>query len=66
MYINGIRLMRLRVAKGISQYQVSVDTGIPRITINRIESGRIKNPLFSSAAKLAEYYGITLDSLKQE
>lgn len=65
MQINGLKLLRLRVKLGISQYKVSCDTGITRTTINRIESGRIKNPLFGSAAILAEYYGVTLDSLKQ-
>ena len=63
--VDGIKLMRIRVAKGLSQYKVSIDTGITRSTLNRIESGKIKNPMFSSMVRLAEYYVITLDSLKQ-
>lgn len=66
MQVNGSSLLKIRIKKGISQYRASVETGVTRSTINRIESGRIKNPSFNSIAKLCEYYDITMESIKQE
>lgn len=56
-------LMRLRVKRGISQIQLSVETGLPRSVINKIESGRVKNPMLHSAEVLAKYYNVKVDEI---
>jgi transcriptional regulator with XRE-family HTH domain len=58
----GLKLKRLREAKGEIQFAVAKNTGIPVSTISDIELG--KNRLnIGLISILAAYYHITLDEL---
>lgn len=56
------RLKDLREAKGVSQEVASEACGMQRVTLARYENGSRK-PVAESLAKLAEYYGVTVDYL---
>jgi len=61
--IDTTKLLKIRLKKGVSQTTVSKETGLPRSVINKTESGTNDNPALSTVKKLADYYGITIDSL---
>lgn len=54
------RLKRLREKKAVSQKEVAEAIGVKAQTISGYESGRTKPPL-DIAAKLAKYFGASLD-----
>lgn len=56
-------LKLLRECKGVTAKKVAEDTGISGSIICRIEQGR--NPSWDNACKLADYFGISLDSLRK-
>lgn len=56
------RIRELRRAKGIDQKVMSIDLGVSQPTISDWESGR-KIPSSKSAARLADYFGVSLDYL---
>lgn len=57
----GDNLRAERARKGWSQEQLATRSGVTPATISRIESG--KDPLFSTATKLARALGCPIDSL---
>ena len=54
MYKNYVEL---RDTKGITDYQVSKDTGIPKSTFSDWKSGRSK-PMVEKLKILADYFGV--------
>lgn len=54
------RLIALRKDRGVSQDTVAESCGISRITLARYENGT-RTPVIDIAAKLADYYGVTVD-----
>lgn len=53
---------RLRNAKGVTDYQVSKETGIPKAFFSEWKSKRYKNsPKFDRIAKIAEYFGVSVE-----
>lgn len=58
-----LRLSNLRKARGKTLRQVESATGVSNPLISQIESGHVKNPGVFTVAKLAKFYGVTLDRL---
>lgn len=56
------RIKELREQKSIGQKVLAIDIGVSQPTICDWESGR-KTPSSKSAAKLADYFGVSLDYL---
>jgi len=52
------RITELRLAKGISEYKMSIDLGHSKSYIQSISSGRAM-PSFSEFLYICEYFGIT-------
>ena len=52
----------LRDKKGLTNYRVSADTGIPKSTFSEWKSGRSK-PKVDKLKVLADYFGVSLESL---
>ena len=52
----------LRDKKGLTNYRVSVDTGIPKSTFSEWKSGRSK-PKVDKLKVLADYFEVPLESL---
>lgn len=57
------RLTRLMEEKGVSEYQLAKDSGVPQPTIHRIKSGETHEPKHSTVAKLARALGVSPDYL---
>jgi transcriptional regulator with XRE-family HTH domain len=57
-----MRLQRLRQAAGMSQPQLAKAASIPLGTLRNLEQGR-RDPLLSTAARLARALNITVDAL---
>ena len=51
------RYVALRDKKGVTDYQVSKDTGIPKSTFSEWKSGRSK-PKVEELKILADYFGV--------
>ncbi len=60
MHINFVRerITRLRMAKGVSEYQMSYDLGHSRGYINNISSGK-SLPSLTELFAICDYFGIT-------
>jgi transcriptional regulator with XRE-family HTH domain len=58
----GERLQRLRLARGMSQSELSEAAGVPIGTLRNWEYGR-RTPLLDAAARIAVALGVTLDEL---
>ena len=60
MHINFVRerITRLRMAKGVSEYQMSYDLGHSRGNINNISSGK-SLPSLTELFAICDYFGIT-------
>lgn len=54
------RYAELRDKKGVTDYRVSEDTGIPRSTFTDWANGR-SAPKIEKLMKLAEYFGVNLE-----
>ena len=52
----------LKVKKGVSDYQVAKDTGIPRSTLSEWNAGKYI-PKADKLLKLAEYFGVSIEEL---
>ena len=61
--IDTTKLMKLRLNKNMSQYQLSLETGISRVTINKVESGKNKNPTFNIMVKWCDYFDVSIVSI---
>lgn len=56
-------LLRWRIRRGLSQQALGDKAGMSRVNIARIESGKETRP--SSALKLADALGCTIDDLRE-
>ena len=54
------KYLKLRDAKGLSDYKVANDTGITKSTFADWKSGR-SEPKLEKLAKIAEYFEVTVD-----
>jgi transcriptional regulator with XRE-family HTH domain len=59
----GVKLKQLRQEVGLSQTQLASASGVPVGTIRDYEQSK-RDPLLSSAQKLAEALGVSLDAFK--
>ena len=56
------RIKELRKARGLLQAQLAADLGVHQTAVSQWETGRT-DPDVSSARRLADYFGVTLDDL---
>ena len=56
------RYVKLRDEKGVTDYRVSIDTGIPKSTFSDWKSGRSK-PKTEKLSLIAEYFGVPIGYL---
>lgn len=54
------KYVKLRDSKGLTDYKVSLDTGITKSTFTDWKNGR-SEPKLEKLAKIAEYFGVTVD-----
>lgn len=54
---------KVRIAKGMTQLQLSLISGVPQQTISAIESGERKNPGILTMLKIAKALECTVDDL---
>jgi transcriptional regulator with XRE-family HTH domain len=59
------KYVELKNAKGVTDYRVSVDTGISRSTFSEWKSGRSK-PKIVKLMKLALYFNVPIEFLLEE
>ncbi len=64
MCIDKKALIKLRVERKISQYELFLQTGVEFSTISRIESGHYKNPTFETVARIAEFFEVPMETFK--
>ena len=55
---------RLRNEKGVTDYEVAKQTGIPTATLSNWKAKRY-TPKFDKIAKIAEYFGVPLETFKE-
>ena len=53
----------MREQRGVSQYRLAKETGVPQGRISSIERGETKNPTVKTLALLASWFGCTIDDL---
>ena len=58
----GKQFREIRLARGLTQYQLAELSGVPRICICRYESGKYF-PSISNAMKLAKALDVSIDEL---
>lgn len=58
------KYVELRDSKGLTDYKVSLETGITKSTFTDWKTGRSK-PKLEKLAKIAEYFGVTVDYFKE-
>lgn len=61
--IDTTKLMKLRINKKMSQNELSLELGISRVTINKVESGRNKNPSFKTMILWCQYFDVSILSI---
>ncbi len=54
------RYVELRDKKGVTDYKVSKETGIPKSSFSEWKSGRSK-PKADKLKKIADYFGVTIE-----
>ena len=59
------KYVKLRDSKGITDYKVSLDTGITKSTFTDWKNGR-SEPKLEKLAKIAEYFVVTVDYFVKE
>ncbi len=57
-------LYNARIARKLSQKQVTARSGVADATLSGIENDRVPNPSFKTIAKLCKAYGLSMDALK--
>lgn len=57
--MNGDKLMKLRMLKGLSQFELAEQMGTSATIVNRIESGKNKNPTIKTMLMYCEHFNIT-------
>lgn len=60
-----LAMKRIRDAKGLTQNDLCIRTGIPASRISLIETGKVK-PLINTAQRIAEALGSTTDEVFKE
>lgn len=65
---NHLELKRLRELKGISQYELAMETGLEPANISKMERPNsteppLENPSFETVAKLAEFFEVDEETL---
>ena len=60
--VASIRLAEIRKSRGLSQYALAELSGISRVTIARIETGKV-NPTLQTLEQLAAALGVTVGEL---
>lgn len=58
------KYVELRDSNGLTDYKVASDTGITKSTFTDWKKGRSK-PKLEKLAKIAEYFGVTVDYFKE-
>ena len=61
----GQRIETLRMQKGLSRPALSAALGLPRMAVEKFETGR-QTPSQDQQAKIAAYFGVSVDYLKGE
>lgn len=56
---------KLRDARGLSDYQVAVDTGIPKSTLSDWKLAK-SNPKADKLLKLAKYFGVPVETFIED
>lgn len=59
------KYLELRDSKGLTDYKVAIDTGITKSTFTDWKTGR-SEPKLEKLAKIAEYFGVTVDYFVKE
>lgn len=59
------RYVELRDKKGVTDYRVSMETGIPKSTFSEWKSGRSK-PKVDKLKILADYFGVSIEYFLDE
>lgn len=54
------KYVELRDSKGLTDYKVSLDTGITKSTFSDWKNGR-SEPKLEKLSKIADYFGVTVD-----
>lgn len=54
------KYVELRDSKGLTDYKVSLDTGITKSTFSDWKNGR-SEPKLEKLSKIANYFGVTVD-----
>jgi transcriptional regulator with XRE-family HTH domain len=62
----GVRLRRSRRLAGLTQQELSEQSGVDRATISRIEAGHIQEPHISTLRKFAQTLGVEVRDLIDE
>lgn len=57
------RIRDVRIAKGMSQVELSEKSGVSRFTIIALESGSLTNTHFATLHKIAKALEVTIDDL---
>jgi DNA-binding XRE family transcriptional regulator len=58
------KLINLRMENSVSQYSLSMETGVESGTICRLESGEACYPSFDTIARIAEYFNVPMEFFK--
>lgn len=56
---------KLRDEKGLSDYQVAIDTGVPKSTLSDWKLNK-SNPKADKLLKLAKYFGVSVETFIKE
>jgi transcriptional regulator with XRE-family HTH domain len=59
------KYVSLRDSRGVTDYRVAVDTGIPKSTFSEWKNGTYK-PKTDKLLKLAEYFGVSIEYFLKE
>jgi DNA-binding XRE family transcriptional regulator len=65
MNIGNKKLKQLMAKKSLSQSELARRTNVPQPTINRMLSGITKQPKYTTALALANYFQVTTDEIFQ-
>lgn len=58
-----MNLRQMRESAGFTQEAIAALTGLDQTTVSQIETGKVKNPQYSTVSKLAKALGTTTDEI---
>lgn len=61
--LDGEKLRRLRLSRGLDQRGLAAKVGIKQPTLSGYERNSIANPKSENVRKLAEFYGVSIEDL---